>query len=370
MINLDKTKEFKRKVINSNGFISLETEFEESLEYAFYLTHSKGTEKKGYTNQASTCFAIPFKEGSFKAIFYYKTGKNKIAHKVYVNIDSSGVVELSELVVSNIVEKNGYKIDFYDVGASRTFIVFNGAGTLKTETPFALNYLNKNGFNVVACLQNDNQYQELSFEDVQHYVLPVVRDHEVFLYGSSLGGYCAIYYAGAVNGTVIASAPRNSAHPILVETSETQSKFSKTDFKHLGFDQNKKTDKNIYIFYDPYVKEDSYFIDRLIKNSFENLNLINFDYAGHEVLYHLNHTKQLSKIIKSISTGSIPYIDKIESSYTHMGRARQAYALKDYKRAISLSETALADKSLKPVTREKFLRFNKTVLAALHKSLI
>ncbi|WP_367109624.1 heparinase II/III family protein [uncultured Psychrobacter sp.] len=368
MINLDDTKEFKRKVINNNGFIGLETEFEEDLEYAFYLTHSKGTEKKMYTSEPKVRFDIPFEEGSFKAIFYYKYNGKKIAHKLYFNIDKDGIVDLSELVVSNIIEKNGYKIDFYDVGASKTFVVFNGAGTLKTETPFALNYLNKNGFNVVACLQNDNQYQELSFEDVEKYVYPIVRNHEVFLYGSSLGGYCAIYYAGAVNGTVIASAPRNSAHPILVASSEKESKFDGKNFKHLRFDDNKKTDKDIFIFYDPYVKEDSYFIESLIEDTFNKLHLIRCDFAGHEVLYHLNHTKQLSRIIKSITEGDTPVIEKIDSSYTYMGQARQAYLMGDYKKSVSLSAKALEDKSLKEVTKKKFKRFNSTALAALNKS--
>lgn len=368
MFDLDDTKEFKRKIINSNGFINLETEFKEGLEYAFYLTHSKGTEKKMYTSEPKVRFNIPFEEGSFKAIFYYNYNGKKISHKLYFNISNDGIVDSSELAVSNIVEKNGYKIDFYDVGASKTFIVFNGAGTLKTETPFALNYLNKNGFNVVACLQNDNQYQELSFEDVERYVYPIVRDHEVFLYGSSLGGYCAIYYAGAVNGTVIASAPRNSAHPILVESSENQSKFSKINFKHSRFDDNKKTDKVTYIFYDPYVKEDSYFIESLIKDTFNKLHLIRCDFAGHEVLYHLNHTKQLGRIIKSITDGEIPVIEKIDSSYIYMGQARQAYLSNNFKKAVLLSEKALEDNSLKEITRKKFKRFNSTALAALHKS--
>lgn len=368
MIDLEATKEFEKKIFNNNGLIGLETEFKEGIEYAFYLTHSKGTEKKMYTSEPKVRFDISFEEGSFKAIFYYRYNGKKIAHKVYFNIDKDGVVDLSELVVSNIVEKSGYKIDFYDVGASKTFVVFNGAGTLKNETPFALNYLNKNGFNVVACLQNDNQYQELSFEDVEKYVYPIVRDHEVFLYGSSLGGYCAIYYAGAVNGTVIASAPRNSAHPILIETSENKSKFDRKNFKHLKFDDNKKTDKEIFIFYDPYVKEDSYFIEVLIKNSFEKIYLLSCDFAGHEVLYHLNHTKQLSRIIKSITEGATPVIKKIDSSYTYMGQARQAYLSNSFKKAVALSEKALEDNSLKEVTRNKFKRFNSTALAALHKS--
>ncbi|MGM8871249.1 hypothetical protein ACS8E3_06115 [Psychrobacter sp. 2Y5] len=368
MFDLDNTKGFRRKVVNSKGFISLETEFEEDLEYAFYLTHSKGTEKKMYTSEPKVRFDTPFEEGSFKAIFYYKYNGKKIAHKLYFNIDKNGIVDLSELVVSNIIEKNGYKIDFYDVGASKTFIVFNGAGTLKTETPFALNYLNKNGFNVVACLQNDNQYQKLSFEDVEKYVYPIVRDHEVFLYGSSLGGYCAIYYAGAVNGTVIASAPRNSAHPILVDSSEKESKFDGKNFKHVKFDDNKKTDKDIFIFYDPYVKEDSFFIESLIKDTFDKLHLIRCDFAGHEVLYHLNHTKQLSRIIKSITEGHTPVIKEMDSSYIYMGQARQAYLSNNFKKAVALSEKALEDKSLKEVTRKKFKRFNSTAFAALHKS--
>ena len=369
MVDLNVSKELKRNIVNKNGFIELETEYVEGLEYAFYLTHFAGTEKTKYTEKSSSCFDVSFEEGRYTAIFYYKNNEKKTSYKVYFNINDKKEIELKELVIKNIAEKDGYKIDFYDIGASKTFIVFNGADSLKTTAPFALTYLNKRGFNVIACLQNNNQYQDLSFEDFEAYVSPLIVEKDVYLYGSSLGGYCALYYAGAVNGTVIASAPRNSAHPILVEPAQGESRFSKSDFKHSIFNSNKKTNRNIFIFFDPYVKNDVYFINTLIKTSFDNLTLINCDFAGHEVLYHLNHTKQLDGIIEAIVNNNTPIVRAVNSSYTYIGQAKQALSIGDYEKSVLLSEKALKDKTIKEPTRKKIKKFHSIAVAALSKSL-
>lgn len=359
-MNLNAIKHLKRTIANRNGLILLETEELSGLQYAFYLRHSEGLEKNFYTSTSQNCFNVSFDKGDYLATFYYMYNKERVSFRVHFFIDENK--KIIEISLKNIIEEDGYKIDYYDVGSKKTFIVFNGAGSTKTASPFGLNHLVKSGFNVVSCLQNNNQYQELSFEDLEKYVYPLVSDHDVYLYGSSLGGYCALYYAGALNGTVIAAAPRNSSHPLLVERLKDKSYFGTQEFKHLKFDENKLTDKNIYIFIDPYVKEDVYFIDNIVKNSFDNVKLFKCNHSGHQVLYHLNKTKQLGRIIESITNGIDPTIYEIDSCYTYIGKAKHSFMNKDYEKAVFFSERALEDKYID----EKFkIRFEKFYEAAI-----
>lgn len=368
MIDLNTTRELKRNIVNRNGFIELNTEYVDDLEYAFYLTHTGGLEKKMYTKKPNFCFKNRFVKGSYTATFFYKCKEEVKSYWLYFDIDENNRI-VSKFCRNNVVEKEGYKIDFYDLGASKTFIVFNGAKSLKTSKPFGLSYLMKNGFNVITCLQNNNQYQELSFEDMESYVGPLVKDKDVYLYGSSLGGYCALYYAGAVNGTVIASAPRNSAHPILIKYSNGKSSFDKSKFRHQDFNDNRQSEKKIYIFFDPYVSADVYFIDKLVKTSFTNYDLISCDFAGHEVLYHLNKTGQLSHIIKSITNNEDPVVTSIESAYTYFGRAKHAYSKNEYARAVCLSDKALEDEFISDIDTQRMKRFRQLAMKNVNETL-
>lgn len=355
----------ERKINNKDGFIELETAEIAGLEYAFYLRHSKGTEKFLYSSRASNCFNIRFTQGNYRAVFFYKNGDDVSIFKIDFYIDNNR--NLIEAVYRKIVETDGYKIDLYDVGATKTFVVFNGAGSTKKTHPFGLYYLIENGFNVVACLQEDNQYQELSFEDVEKYVSPLVMEHDVYLYGSSLGGYCAIYYAGAVNGTAIAGAPRNSLHPILVDKNAPD--FNEKLFKHIRFDENKKSDKNIYVFIDPYVDRDVYFLNNVIRKELSNIKEFSCNHAGHEVFFHLRKTSQLKNIIKSITDKKEPRVYEIDSCYSHIGRAKEYLKVKDYSAALFFSERALEDKLINELFKNRFEKIHNTALKAHQKEI-
>ncbi|WP_347456079.1 hypothetical protein ABEF89_00505 [Acinetobacter thermotolerans] len=233
----------------------------------------------------------------------------------------------------NIIEHDNYKIDYYNISSNSTFIVFNGYGSNKKSKPFGLLFLINLGFNVISVLQDNNQYQGLSFEDFEFYVAKYVKNKNVFLYGSSLGAYAAIYYAGAVNGTVIAAAPRNSAHPIMNSTSEN---FKDVKFLHKDISANQKTCQLVYVFIDPLNDVDMFFLKNVIYSSYPNLILLPFKFAGHEVLYHLNKTNQLKNIISEIVDGKMPAVDvNVESICTDLGRAK--YYLDNSKRELCLS---------------------------------
>src|SRR5690625_4435151 len=86
-------------------------------------------------------------------------------------------------------------IKYYNNYSTKTFITFHGIRGDIHSKGFGLDFLLKSGYNVIACTNAiGSYYQSLSFEAFKEAVCPVVAEKQVFLYGSSLGGYCAIYY--------------------------------------------------------------------------------------------------------------------------------------------------------------------------------
>ncbi|RZT94237.1 hypothetical protein EV681_2655 [Advenella incenata] len=344
---LDEVNGFKREIKITDGGILLSTQPDPDIQYAFYLKKAKEVHRNYYTEDASVLFDIEPVAGDYIASFFYKKNNEIKAIRTFFSIDSDKHIIIEErknYVKTEIASTNEYRIDYYDAGSDITFIVFNGTGSGLHAVPFGLNYLMKNGYNVVACLQNKNQYQGLSFEDFERLVKPIVSGKKTFLYGSSLGGYCAVYYAGAVDGTVIASAPRNSGHPELIRRSRGRSKFNADNFKHPAISENKRTINPVYIFIDPTYNSDVFFYKRFIAPTYRKAQRLEFPFAGHEVLMHVKGAGQLHSIITRIVNmqGRITIDTSTETEFTDIGRARYYIAQKNKTMAIEFIERAFS----------------------------
>ncbi|WP_347456690.1 hypothetical protein [Acinetobacter thermotolerans] len=309
----------KRGITITEKGVLLSTQNVVDVNYAFYLHTSKVIHKKFYIQDSMWEFNESLTLGKFyTADFYYKYKEEVEKYSLVFkpNNSNDGVQVVSENIIA---DEQGFKISFYDQQSDITFIVFNGYGSTKSSKPFGLEFLLGLGYNVICCLQQNNQYQELSFDVFKKHVTKIVENKKVFLYGSSLGAYAAVYYAGAVNGTVIAAAPKNSAHPHMVGQ---KNKFKAIKFNHDEIINNPKTNNPVYIIIDTICKPDIFFLDKFIKPAYPNLNVIPFDYAGHTVLYHVNKTKQLKPLILDIVNGNNLRVDScVESVYTDLGRA-------------------------------------------------
>ncbi len=302
-------------------------------------------------------FNVPFSKGSYHAYFFYQIDGVRFQHKLLFLITSELNLIYYEKTV--LFDSVSHRVDYYDLGSPITFCVFNGAKTSLKSKPFGVDFLIKKGYNVVSTSHEDNQYQSLSFDEYKEIVNPVVNNKKVFLYGSSLGGYCAVYYAGAVNGTVIASAPRNSAHPYLIENYASAVDYKSYPFRHLEFNDNKLTSNKVYCFFDPGVGIDSDFINQILLSSYPDAKLIEVNFAGHETLFHLNYTGQLEYLIDCIvmdcSDGL--NVDQTKNSfYSDLNRARAAFKKNKYKECLFYADRGL---SYKGVTQKYKLAFNK-----------
>lgn len=310
-------------VINNGIYLSINCSLrEEGNTYAFYLYFKDKRETHFYSKKYYKLFSMPLKNGNYRAIFFIKNKGAVTTYEQNFQIKNGRVIRVAKKI---IYEDNSNLILSFNIESKKTFIVFNGAGTTKKSKPFGLDYLLSKGVNVIACLHNNNQYQGLSYEKFQEIITPLVKDCEVTLYGSSLGGYCSLYYAGAVNGQVIAAAPRNSAHPKCMEVFYKHW-FSKINYTHNDIANNQLTTSNVNIIIDPLFKEDVYFFETFIKPAYPKANVIEVPSAGHEVLFHLNITKQLDGMIEEIILGKLlKQCEYLESEFTLYNKAYDSF---------------------------------------------
>lgn len=223
--------------------------------------------------------------------------QDKESKKFYTpNISRSGAYTLAE--------SDGFLITYHKntQPSEKVGISFGGLPSKKTPTGFGSNFILKQGFDhIFVAQQAGSQYQELSVQDFVRAVKPYIHGKIVFTYGSSLGAYAALYYGGAIDAAIIASAPKNSAHPYM-----KKKQFSHIEFKHkteLG-DVPKSRHQPIVLF-DPHRSEDKKFINNWVKPAYPDANLLEFPYAGHTVL----NTMQKSGVLKHFIT---TYLDNGE----------------------------------------------------------
>lgn len=117
----------------------------------------------------------------------------------------------------------------------------------------------------------------------------------MYTYGVSLGGYCAVYYAGIINANVIAGSPKNSAHPRYLGP-----RFKKLKFKHKNIQDITRSTGNAVILYDPYQLEDVSFINNEILPLYPNAFFLALPNAGHRILEPLARKKLLKNYIYSL----------------------------------------------------------------------
>lgn len=317
-----------------NGVLSVFTEKVEGAEYAFYFVCKGQVQKKHYSPKNEVEFDFKLSDGFFSVIYFYRfSGRRIFSQKINYYKKGNNIKIIDSKV---LFESKDNKIIHYNLGSETTFVVFNGTGSTKKSTPFGLNFLLSRGYNVISCLQDNNtQYQNLSFEDFRSAVIPCVDNKNVVCYGSSLGGYCAIYYAGAINASVIAAAPRNSAHPDIIQKKGGDSPFPLGLFKHGSIGENTLTEKSVTVLIDPYHVKDVSFYRNYIREFYKNrVSLIEIPHAGHEVLYYLKDTKQLSGLISSVvSEQSCEINTCVNSKYTDVGLVKHWLSIGDVEKA-------------------------------------
>lgn len=215
-----------------------------------------------------------------------------------------------------IADRPGYRIVFYRqaVKPSKLIITFDAHGHDIRDAGFGCDVSLESGFdNIFISHRLNSQYQELSLEQFAEHVLPLVEGYDVYTFGSSLGGYCAIYYAGIISAKAIALSPRNSAHPSI-----NSPQFSHVLFSHSDFVKSSSSPYPPVILYDHVQEVDRRFIYDFIVPAYPDARLVDMPYAGHLIAEALLEVGLLKSVVLDlINYNVIDSVDlsQYESSY-------------------------------------------------------
>ncbi|MCR6098227.1 CapA family protein [Salipaludibacillus agaradhaerens] len=182
-----------------------------------------------------------------------------------------------------LVSTKNYKITYHKNKHSETnkcIITFGEIDSDLDEVGFGSQLIMSEGLDHIYVAQKKStQYQFLSAKKFSSSIQKVIRDKEVYTYGSSLGAYCAIYYGGAINANILAMSPRIPAHPVMNKL--MGERFRNRGFRHDELTNIKTSSNNVYIFYDKHNYFDSYYINFFLKLAYPNAHYFHIDHAGH-----------------------------------------------------------------------------------------
>lgn len=207
------------------------------------------------------------------------------------------------LLVSSqiVVDQDGYKIVYYkqlNSTGRKVVVSFGALSTHLNFEPFGLHYLLGEGCDVIWVAQSANSfYNKLSFNAFKSFVLPITQSYEgVFTFGSSLGAYAALYFAGAIDATVIAASPRNPPHSSI---SIKEYPYIEPEL-HVSMLDNLLTTKDVFIVRDDKNTIDTIFYSAVVEPAYPKAKILNLSYAGHTVLETIRDAGKLSEFISSM----------------------------------------------------------------------
>jgi hypothetical protein len=270
--------------------------------------------------------------------------------------------ENSKIITEVIANTHGYKIVYYRQleKTQKLIITFDAHGHDLRDKGFGSDMLINSGYDhIFVSHALNSQYQLLSIADFFYAVGSIAANYNTYTYGSSLGGYCAVYYAGCIGAQAIAISPRNSAHP-----SVGNPFFANLLFTHNNIIQNPRSQLRPIIIYDPKQETDVSFIDDYIVPAYPNAVLFEMAYAGHLIAEALLEVGQIKRFAVSIiEEGTVPNIDlnisnssywSAEKAYFELGQNNFTSAAKYFKASLQIrhNETHL-DRLISLVQKRK-----------------
>ena len=190
-----------------------------------------------------------------------------------------------------------------EISSDVAVVTFGKVSSSVDHVPFAYPFLNQNGFkHFHVAQQRKTSYQKLSLDQLRRTLGPVLKNFKyVFTYGSSLGGYAALYYANAIRANAIAASPRLPLHPInrkfFGRLWEGGSHWDETEFVHEELNKSGSNHGSHLVIFDPEDEIDSNFVIQEIYPAFSSVEYLHVNGCGHSALSHLNKLGSLQSTI-------------------------------------------------------------------------
>lgn len=200
---------------------------------------------------------------------------------------------------TNLADHPDYSLTLHRAekeGSNKLLVTFGNIASDKALSGFGTEFALKNNWDTVYVAQRKNtQYQGLSLDQFFDSIYNIALGRDLICYGSSLGGYAALYYGGVLDARIIAASPLNSAMPeFLVK------RFSELKFAHAPLQETPVSMNAPVIFYDSTSDRDSRVVTEKVLPAYPDARLVRMPHAGHGVLETMLHAKVLKKVITGL----------------------------------------------------------------------
>lgn len=220
--------------------------------------------------------------------------------------------------IITLFDNGDCRIDFHKklTPARALCITFDTINNTWNDEPFAYGFLKRQDVDIVTVTKRKrpDRYQDLSIEEFYGAVHKLADTYKrVITYGSSIGGYSALYYGSSIGAQAIAMAPRNSGHPIYGKDQV------EGEFKHL-LQPPVNNRISPYIIYDSNNILDNKYVEASLSKIYPQARFIKCYHAGHNCVSHFLDIGILkSFIVNIINDEEVP-----EYKHSEMkGRSRQ-----------------------------------------------
>lgn len=172
-------------------------------------------------------------------------------------------------------------------------ITFGGQPTNISPSGFGTDFLLKHGFDTVYVAQRvGTQYQGLSTDTFFDVLAEHCKGRDVICYGSSLGGYAALYYGGVLDARIIAAAPMFPSWPPL-----NRKPFADLRITHCELKDSPRSSKQPVVIYDKHIAPDRFLVQNMVLPAYPNARLVEVEYTGHAVLIPIQRAGLLTDFI-------------------------------------------------------------------------
>lgn len=215
-------------------------------------------------------------------------------------------------------------------------VTFDPVDANKRCKSFGLKFCVENGFDVVHyALASRTQYQKLTREIFFHSLNSIQKKYpKTILYGSSLGGFAALYYSDIFNSDVLALSPYDPYQPYILD------KFNRKPERIVEYLDDirkfKKTSGRVAFTVDRSIPGDFEFYKLFIKDKYSSAQCFFADFYGHPITTILSKTGQLKKIVLDFFQGEGLNIDSnviVNDSYYYYNQCLHLCRRGEYKLA-------------------------------------
>ncbi|MBS1303851.1 hypothetical protein [Loktanella sp. SALINAS62] len=237
-----------------------------------------------------------------------------------------------------------YRITYHPAPqpTEKLLVTFGGQPSDIADSGFGTDFAQKNGWDHVFVAQRrGTQFQGLHAAVFRAALSPLCTPgRDVICYGSSLGGYAALYYGGQIDARIIAAAPMLPAWDGLALPA-----YKDVRVLHRHLKRSRKSRHAPFVIYDPVQTRDVKFLNQTVRPAYRNVRELALPFTGHTVLVALSKMRLVKTLISGlIEDDRIPQFKLARNGNAAFHRERGKalafshpdFARREYERALEL----------------------------------